>query len=120
MIEMKYDDDKYIHNKNRDAIKQWLLNPPTKHHKMLIDMAGFEPGSGLLFEEAFDNCYYDDEEAMWLDCLKELDLEDDDANICTFQYLLYALAKLLTDTKRLKNYKVHLKKLDMDKDFAKA
>lgn len=120
MIEFKYDDDKYIHNNNRNAIKNWLLNPPTKHHKMLLDMAGFEPDSGLLFEEAFDHCYYDDEEAMWLDCFKDLDIEDDDANICTFQYLLYALAKWLTPTKRFKTFKVHLKKLDLGGDFNHA
>lgn len=119
MVEFKYDDDKYIHNENRDAIKNWLLNPPTKHHKMLLDMAGFEP-DGLLFEEAFDNCYYDDEEAMWLDCFKDLNLEDSEANIYTFQYLLYSLSKLLTNTKRMKEFKVHLKKLNLVGDFAKA
>ena len=120
MLEFKYDDDKYIYNKNRNAIKNWLLNTPSKHHEMLLDMAGFEPGSGLLFEEAFDNCYYDDEEAMRNDCLKDLNLEDSEANIYTFQYLLYALAKWLTPTKRLKEFKVHLKKLDLVSDFAKA
>ena len=119
MLEFKYDDDKYIHNENRDAIKNWLLNPPTKHHEMLLEMAGFEP-DGLLFEDAFDNCYYDNEESMWVDCFKDLNLEDDDANIYTFQYLLYALAKWLTPTKRLKAFKVHLKKLNLSKDFAKV
>ena len=120
MVDFKYEDDKYVHNKNRDAIKKWLLNPPTKHHEMLLDMAGFEPDSGLLFGEAFDYCYYDEEESMWLDCFKDLDLEDDDANIYTFQYLLYALSKLLTPSERLKMYKVHLKKLNLSKDFANA
>ena len=120
MLEFKYDDDKYIHNKNRNAIKNWLLNPPTKHHVVLLEMAGFEPDSGLLFGEAFDYCYYDDEEAMWNDCLKDINLEDSEANIYTFQYLLYALAKWLTPTKRLKEFKVHLKKLDLVSDFAKA
>lgn len=120
MLEFKYDDDKYIHNENRDAIKNWLLNPPTKHHEMLLDMAGFEPDSGLLFGEAFDYCYYDDEEAMWNYCFKDLSLEDSEANIYTFQYLLYALAKWLTPTKRMKEFKVHLKKLKLDGDFAKA
>ena len=119
MIEFKYDDDKYIHNKNRNAIKNWLLNPPTKHHKMLLEMAGFEPDQGLLFEEAFDYCYYDEEESMWLDCFKDLNI-DDDANINTFQYLLYSLSKWLTPTKRLKKFKVHLKKIDMDCDFKNA
>ena len=118
MIDFKYDDDKYVHNQNRDAIKNWLLNPPTKHHEMLLDMAGFEPDSELLFGEAFDYCYYDDEEAMWLDCFNDLSLEDDDANITTFQYLLHALAKLLTTSERLKMYRVHLKKLGVEKDFA--
>lgn len=120
MVDFKYDDDKYIHNKNRDAIKDWLLNPPTKHHEILLDMAGFEPYSVLLFEEAFDDCYYDDEEAMWNDCFKDLNLEDSEANIYTFQYLLYALAKWLTPTKRLKAFKVHLKKLDLGSDFVNA
>ena len=120
LIEFKYDDDKYIHNKNRNASKNWLLNPPKKHHEMLLDMAGFEPDSGMLFEEAFDDCYYDDEESMWLDCFKDIHIEDADDNIYTFQYLLYALAKLLTSTKRLKEYKVHLKKLKLSGDFAKA
>ena len=119
MVEFKYDDDKYIHNNNRDAIKNWLLNPPTKHHELLLDMVGFEP-DGLLFEEAFDYCYYNDEEQMWLDCFKDLSLEDDDANIYTFKYLLYALAKLLTNTKRLKEFKVHLKKIKLGSDFANA
>lgn len=120
MLEFKYDEEKYIHNENRDAIKNWLLNPPTKHHEMLLDMAGFEPGSGILFEEAFDYCYYDEEESMWNDCFKDLNLDDDDANIYTFKYLLYALSKLLTNTKRLKEFKVHLKKLDLGGDFANA
>ena len=120
MIEFKYDDDKYIHNKNRNAIKNWLLNPPKKHHEMLLDMAGFEPESGLLFEEAFDDCYYDDEESMWIDCFKDLNLDEDEANVYTFQYLLYALAKWLTPTKRLKEFKVHLKKHDLGSDFANA
>lgn len=119
MVEFKYDDDKYIHNKNRDAIKNWLLNPPTKHHEMLLEMAGFEP-DGLLFEESFDNCYYDDEEAMWNDCLKDLSIEDNEANIYTFQYLLYAISRWLTPTKRLKEFKVHLKKIGIEKDFAKV
>lgn len=116
MIDFKYDDDKYIHNENRDAIKNWLLNPPTKHHEILLDMAGFEP-DGFLFGEAFDYCYYDDEEAMWNDCFKDLDLEDSEANINTFQYLLYALAKLLSNNKILKEFKVHLKRLNLDGDF---
>ena len=116
MIEYKYDADKYIYNNNRDSIKKWLLNPPAKHHKILLKMAGFEP-DGLLFEEAFDYCYYDDEEQMWIDCFNDLDLEDNDENICTFQYLLYALAKLLTNTKNLKAFKVHLKKIDLGCDF---
>lgn len=120
MIDFKYDDDKYIHNKNRDAIKNWLLNPPTKHHEMLLEMAGFEPDSGMLFEEAFDDCYYDDEESMWLDCLRDLNLDEDEANIYTFQYLLYALSKLLTSTKLLKKYKVHLKKLKLNGDFTNS
>ena len=120
MLEFKYDDAKYIHNKNRNAIKNWLLNPPPKHHKMLLEMAGFEPDSGMLFEEAFDYCYYDDEESLWLSCFKYLGIEDNDDNIYTFQYLLYALAKLLTSTKRLKEYKVHLKKLNISGDFAKV
>ena len=119
MIDFKYDDDKYAYNINRNAIKNWLLNPPTNHHKMLLDMAGFEP-DGLLFGEAFDYCYYDDEEAMWNDCFKDLSLEDSEANIYTFQYLLYALAKWLTPAKRFKAFKVHLKKLDLGGDFAKA
>ena len=120
MIEFKYDDEKYIHNKNRDAIKNWLINPPPKHHEMLLDMAGFEPGSGILFKEAFDYCYYADEESMWVDCFKYLSIEDDDANIYTFQYLLCALSKLLTSTKKLKEYKVHLKKINLSVDFANA
>ena len=120
MLEFKYVEDKYIHNENRDAIKNWLLNPPAKHHEMLLDMAGFEPDSGILFGEAFDYCYYADEEPMWLDCFKDLHIEADDANIYTFQYLLYALSKLLTSTKRLKEYKVHLKKLNINGDFAKT
>lgn len=120
MIEMKYDADNYIHNKNRDAIKNWLLNPPSKHHEMLLDMAGFEPCDEFLFGDAFDQCYYDAEEAMWDDCFKDLNLEDNDANICTFQYLLYAVAKWLTPTNRLKVFKVHLKKIDLGSDFANA
>ena len=120
MLEFKYDDDKYIYNKNRDAIKNWLLNPPTKHHVVLLEMAGFEPDSGILFGEAFDYCYYDDEESMWLDCFRDLNLEDDEANIYTFQYLLYALAKWLTPTKRLKEFKVNLKKIELGGDFANA
>ena len=119
MVDFKYDDEKYVHNTNRDAIKKWLLNPPSKHHEMLLDMAGFE-SDGLLFGEAFDYCYYDDEEAMWTDCFNDLNLEDDDANISTFQYLLYALSRWLTPTKRLKEFKVHLKKISMEKDFTKA
>ena len=120
MVDFKYDDEKYVHNENRNAIKKWLLNPPTKHHKMLLDMAGFEPDSGLLFEEAFDDCYYDEEELMWLDCFKDLNLDEAEANIYTFQYLLYALSKLLTNTKRLKEYKIHLKKIKLDGDFANS
>ena len=121
MVEFKYDDDKYIHNKNRDAIKNWLLNPPTKHHEMLLDMAGFEPyDKRYSYDECFDDCYYDEEERMWLDCFKDLNLEDYEANIYTFQYLLYALAKWLTPTKRLKAFKVHLKKLDLGGDFKNA
>ena len=120
MIEFKYDDEKYVHNKNRNVIKNWLLNPPTKHHKMLLEMAGFEPDSGLLFEEAFDYCYYEEEESMCHECFKDLSIDADAKNIYTFQYLLYALAKLLTSTKRLKEFKVHLKKLDLGGDFAKA
>ena len=119
MIDFKYEDEKYIHNKNRNAIKNWLLNPPKKHHEMLLDMAGFEPDSGLLFEEAFDNCYYGEEELMCHDCFKDLGIDADATNIYTFQYLLYALAKLLTSTKRLKEYKVHLKKIKLSGDFAK-
>ena len=119
MIEFKYDDEKYIHNKNRNAIKNWLLNPPAKHHEILLEMAGFEPDSGMLFGEAFDNCYYDEEESMCLDCFKYLRIDADATNIYTFQYLLYALSKLLTSTKRLKEYKVHLKKLNLSDDFAK-
>ena len=119
MIEFKYDDEKYVHNKNRNAIKNWLLNPPAKHHEMLLDMAGFEPDSGLLFEEAFDDCYYDEEEPMWLDCCKDLSIDSDAKNIYTFQYLLYALAKWLTPSKRLKEFKVHLKKIKLSGDFAK-
>ena len=117
---MKYDNGKYVHNKNRNAIKNWLLNPPTKHHEMILDMAGFEPESGLLFAVAFDHCYFEEEEAMWVDCFKDLNIDVDDANIYTFQYLLYALAKWLTPTKRLKAFKVHLKKIDLGGDFAKA
>ena len=120
MVDFKYDDEKYVHNTNRDAIKKWLLNPSSKHHELLLDMAGFEPDSGLLFGDAFDNCYYEDEESMWLDCFNDLNLEDDDTNIYTFQYLLYALAKWLTPSKRLKEYKVHLKKIELGSDFAHA
>lgn len=119
MVDFKYSAEKYIYNKNRDAIKNWLLNPPTKHHDMLLDMAGFEP-DGLLFGEAFDYCYYDDEESMWQDCFEDLDIEDDDANISTFQYLLYALCNWLTHSKRLKEYKVHLKKIKLSGDFTNA
>ena len=118
MVEFKYDDDKYVHNKNRDAIKNWLLNPPSKHHEMLLDMAGF--GTTFDYFNGFDQCYYEEEEQMWLDCFKDLNLEEDDANIYTFQYLLYALAKCLTPTKRLKEFKVHLKKISMEKDFTNA
>ena len=118
MIEFKYDDDKYIHNKNRDAIKKWLLNPPSKHHEMLLDMAGFEPyDDEFLFGDAFDQCYYDDEESMWVDCFNDLHIDEEEANINTFQYLLYALCKFLTPSERLKMYKVHLKKLDAKSDF---
>ena len=120
MIDFKYDDEKYIHNVNRSAIKNWLLNPPPKHHEMLLDMAGFEPESGMLFEEAFDYCYYADEESMCHDCFKDLRIDADATNIYTFQYLLYALAKLLTSSKKLKEYKVHLKKIKLSGDFAKA
>lgn len=116
MVDFKYEDEKYVHNENRDSIKKWLLNPPSKHHEMLIEMAGFEP-DGFLFEEAFDQCYYDEEEQMWNDCFKDLNIEDDEANIYTFQYLLYALAKWLTPSKRFKKYKVHLKKIRVEKDF---
>ena len=119
MVEYKYYDGKYVHNKNRNAIKNWLLNPPTEHHKMLLEMAGFEPGPGLLFKEAFDDCYFGDEEIICYDCFKDISIDADVKNIYTFQHLLYALAKWLTPSKRLKEFKVHLKKIELCGDFEK-
>ena len=117
MVQFKYKDAKYIHNKNRDAIKNWLLNPPPKHHEILLEMAGFEPDPYYGFFTCFDECYYDEEESMWLDCFKDLNLDVEEANIYTFQYLLYALSKWLTPTKLLKEFKVHLKKIELGGDF---
>lgn len=117
MLGLKYDDEHYIHNKNRDAIKKWILNPPTKHHEKLLEMAGFEPREGRTFEFDFDHCYYEDERDLWRACFEDLHINGDEANIFTFQYLLYALSRFLISSERLKMYKIHLKKIELGKDF---
>lgn len=117
MIEYKYPKEHYIYNKNRNAMKKWLLNPPTKYHELLLDMAGFVPfDNKYSFDFCFDNCYEEEEEAMCVDCCKDLGIDYDD-NCCDFSYLLYALSKWLTPSDRLKKYKIHLKKIELNKDF---
>ena len=116
MIEYKYDKESYIYNKNRDAIKNWLLNPPPKHHEKLLEMMGFEPYGDNAFIFAFENCYYEDEEELCKACSKDLNI-DDDENFDTFESLLMALSRFTVPSDRLKKFKVHLKKIELGGDF---
>ena len=116
MIEYKYDKEHYIYNKNRNAIKKWLLNPPPKHHEKLIEMMGFEPYGDNAFIFAFENCYYEDVEELCKACCEELNI-DVEGNFDTFEYLLMALSRFLVPSERLKKFKVHLKKIKLGEDF---
>ena len=118
MVKLKHDKELYIHNKNRDAIKNWLLNPPTKHHELLFKMIGFVPEVGVPFYESFTHHFCDKCFPLCSSCLSDLQIKDDYANMYTFYMLLEALSRFLVPSDKIKKYKIHLKKVEMEKDFA--
>lgn len=99
----------------RDKIKNWLLNPPPKHHEKLLEMMGFEPYGDNEFIFAFENCYYEDEEGLCKACCKDLNI-DEEEHYVTFCDLLMALSRFMVSSERLKKFKVHLKKIEINND----
>lgn len=130
MVEYKYDLEKYEYNPNRDAIKKWLLNLPSKYFNVLDSICGVwswhekdYTGEVVLAEKFMlymDEGFYDEQEQLWLACFKDLSIDYEDKDIYTFQYLLYALVAWLNDPKNLKLFKVNMKKNDLKKDFTNA
>ena len=117
MIELKHNKELYIHNKNRNAIKNWLLNPPTKHHEMILKMMCFVSEDGVQFYVGFTNTFCDTCYPLCSACIKDLHLKEDWCNMYTFYCSLEALSRLLVHSDKLKKYKVHLKKNEIEKDF---
>ena len=130
MIEYKYDKEHYIYNPNRDAIKKWLLNIPSTYIDLVLEIVQDFPfneryinGNHCYSEDYFngiDESYYDDEETMWLACFKDLNIDFEDKDIYTFQYLLYAFVAWLSYSKNMKMFKIHNKKQAIEKDFTNA
>lgn len=110
--------DSFIYNnKNRNVIKKWLLNPPPKNHELILEMMGFVPKVGMSFRNDFDNKYSSKEIPLCYSCLNDLQLKNGADNMCTFFCLLQALSHFLISSERLKKYKIHLKKIELNKDF---
>ena len=118
MVKLKHDKELYIHNKNRDAIKKWLLNIPQKHQELLFKMIGFVPEVGVPFYKGFINTFSDICYPLCSSCLSDLQIKDDFANMNTFYMVLEALSRFLVPSDKMKKYKIHLKKNELERDFA--
>ena len=127
MIEYKYDLEHYKHNPNREAIKKWILNLPSIYYDMIVDISNnFHWNERYLdgnkcssehFWNGIDDYYYDEEQTLWLACFKDLNIDYENKDIYTFQYLLYAFVAWLSYSKNMKMFKIYHKKIDIEKDF---